>query len=55
MTDPVVTVSMAVSEWEAVLSVEPMGQETYTDDGIRLFNAFQQIHQAVDQVTGGSQ
>lgn len=46
--DPVLAVSLPLSEWEALLSVEPFAKETYTGPGIAIFNAFQAIHQAVD-------
>lgn len=47
-SDPVLTISLPKSEWEALLTVEPFGKETYTDEGISIFNAFAAIHQAVN-------
>jgi hypothetical protein len=46
--DPPITVTLPRSEWEALLSVEPLAKETYTEPGLAIFNAFQAIHHAVD-------
>lgn len=52
--DPEVTVTMPLSSWKALLSVEPMHDETYTGPGIALFNAYQPIHHAVAKAEGRS-
>jgi hypothetical protein len=39
------TVSMPRSLWQALLRGEPMDRETYTDEGLAIFNAFQQVRQ----------
>lgn len=47
--DDELTLTLPRSQWEAILSVEPLDKETYTDAGITLFNAFQAIHHLITQ------
>ena len=43
--DPTLTVAMPRSLWIALLGVEDAVQETYTNDGVAIFDAFQQVHE----------
>ena len=48
--DDTITVTMSRAEWQLVLAQEPTNDETYTPEGIAIFNAFQTIHKAIEGV-----
>lgn len=48
MDDPRVTITAPLSEWKVLLAVEDHALETYTEQGVTLFNIYAAIHHAVD-------